>query len=77
MAGADWGTLGAIWVLAAIWSVPKLGLVTMFSAMILGQMIAAVLIDAAGIMGLTARDISLKRITAIGFVAAGVLLSSR
>ena len=49
----------------------------MSSAMILGQMSAAVLSDAAGIMGLTARDISLKRITAIGFVAAGVLLSSR
>lgn len=69
------GALGAIWVLAAIWSVPRLGLVTMFAAMILGQMIAALLIDSGGIFGLDARAISPARLAAIVLVATGVLLS--
>lgn len=71
------GALGAIWVLAAIWSVPKLGVVTMFSAMILGQMIAALAIDSAGMLGLAVRDISAARVASLGFVAIGVLLSYR
>lgn len=71
------GALGAIWVVAAIWSVPRLGLVTMFAAMILGQLIAALLIDSGGIFGMEARSISLTRIAAVGLVASGVVLSYR
>lgn len=71
------GILGAIWVLAAIWSVPRLGLVTMFAAMIFGQLIAALLIDAGGILGLEARAISLSRIGAVCFVLFGLVLSYR
>ncbi|WP_342077477.1 DMT family transporter [Yoonia sp. SS1-5] len=69
------GALGAVWVLAAIWSVPRLGLVTMFGAMILGQLIAALLIDAGGMLGMEARSISAHRIAAVGLVMFGVLLS--
>jgi transporter family-2 protein len=71
------GALGAIWVLAAIWSVPRLGVVTMFSAMILGQMIAALAIDSAGILGVAVREISPARIASVSFVAVGVILSYR
>lgn len=71
------GGLGAIWVLAAIWSVPRLGVVTMFAAMIFGQLIAALLIDSGGFFGLEAKSISTSRIAAVGFVAMGVLLSYR
>jgi transporter family-2 protein len=70
------GALGALWVLAALWSIPKLGAVTMFGAMILGQMIAALLIDATGVLGLEARTITVERLMAVGLVAAGVVLSS-
>ena len=69
------GALGALWVLAAILAVPRLGVVTMFSAMILGQLIAAVLIDALGGFGLQARDINPQRLSAIALIAAGVYLS--
>lgn len=71
------GLLGAIWVLAAIWSVPRLGVVTMMSAMVLGQLIAAMIIDSGGIMGLEVRSISPTRILAIGLVATGVIVSYR
>lgn len=69
------GALGAVWVLAAIWSIPRLGAVTMFGAMILGQMIAALLIDQGGVFGLEARAINPMRLAAIAMVATGVLMS--
>jgi len=71
------GLLGAIWVLAAIWSVPRLGVVTMMSAMVLGQLIAAMIIDGGGIMGLEVRTISPTRVLAIVLVATGVAVSYR
>lgn len=82
MKGLSWwalsgGALGAIWVLAAIWSVPKLGAVTMFSAMILGQLIAAILIDSHGTLGLAVQNISTSRVFAVLLVFSGVLLSMR
>jgi bacterial/archaeal transporter family-2 protein len=69
------GALGALWVLAAILAVPRLGVVTMFSAMILGQLIAAIAIDAIGAFGLQARDVSPSRVAAVLLVGAGVYLS--
>lgn len=71
------GLLGAIWVLAAIWSVPRLGVVTMMSAMVLGQLIAAMIIDSGGVMGLEVRSISPTRVIAICLVALGVIVSYR
>ena len=69
------GVLGAIWVWAAIWSVPRLGVVTMFGAMILGQLLAAIILDARGAFGMEARPVDLTRIMAIAMVAGGVVLS--
>ena len=69
------GVLGAIWVWAAIWSVPRLGVVTMIGAMILGQLLAAIVLDARGAFGMEARPVDLTRIMAIAMVAGGVVLS--
>jgi transporter family-2 protein len=71
------GALGALWVLAAILAVPRLGVVTMFSAMILGQLIAALMIDAVGGFGLQPRDLNPTRLLAVGLVGAGVMLSNQ
>jgi len=71
------GALGGIWVLAALWSVAKLGAVTMISAMILGQMLAALAIDPSGLLGVTAKDLSATRICAVACVAMGMFLSFR
>lgn len=71
------GLLGAVWVLAAIWSVSRLGVVTMMSAMVLGQLLAAVIIDSGGIMGLEVRQISASRVVAIALVSLGVIVSYR
>ena len=69
------GVLGAVWVWAAIWSVPRLGVVTMFGAMIVGQLIAALMLDARGAFGMEARAIDPTRLLAIAMVAGGVVLS--
>lgn len=69
------GVLGAVYVMSAIYGVASLGVVTMVAALILGQMAAAMVIDATGILGMAAREISLQRIAAAGLVAAGLVLS--
>lgn len=69
------GVLGATYVLSATWGVSQLGVVTMVAALVLGQMAAAMVIDATGILGMAAREVSLQRVMAAGLVAAGLVLS--
>lgn len=69
------GALGAFYVWAALWSVPILGVLTTITVLILGQMVAALVLDYIGAFGLVARDLSLTRILAALLVAGGVILS--
>lgn len=69
------GALGAVYVMAAIYGVTSLGVVTMVAALILGQMAAAMVIDTTGILGMAVREISPQRIAAAGLVASGLVLS--
>ncbi|QFT81316.1 hypothetical protein FIU89_11905 [Roseovarius sp. THAF27] len=69
------GALGAVYVWSALWAVPILGVLTTTTVLILGQMIAALLIDHFGFFGLTPRDVSLQRVLAAMLVAAGAVLS--
>jgi transporter family-2 protein len=69
------GFLGAFYVWSVAWGVPTLGVVTAFSALILGQMVAALLFDASGAFGLAVHAITWTRIAAILLVAGGVVLS--
>ncbi|HLQ18971.1 MAG TPA: DMT family transporter [Tabrizicola sp.] len=69
------GVLGAWYVFTAVWGVSSLGVVTLVAALILGQMAAAMLIDATGALGMYVREITPTRLAAAGLVAAGLLLS--
>jgi transporter family-2 protein len=69
------GALGAVYVWAAAWSVGTLGVVTMVAALIFGQLVAALAIDAMGAFGVQVREISWTRLAAVGFVGVGLLLS--
>jgi transporter family-2 protein len=55
--------------------VPQLGVVTAVAALILGQMTAALALDAVGVFGLAPEPITPKRVAAVALVAAGVILS--
>ncbi|MEM6381782.1 MAG: DMT family transporter [Pseudomonadota bacterium] len=69
------GLLGTTYVLAALWSVPRVGVVTLVAAAVLGQLLAALVIDATGAFGLEARAVSPTRIMAVVLVLGGLLLS--
>lgn len=69
------GCLGAWYVLSAVWGVSHLGVLTLVAALILGQMTAAMVIDATGALGVAVREITPTRIAAAGLVMAGLILS--
>ncbi len=69
------GALGAVYVFAALWSVPILGVVTMTSLMIFGQMGAALLLDHYGAFGVAQHSINPMRLVSAALVAGGVILS--
>jgi bacterial/archaeal transporter family-2 protein len=69
------GCLGAWFVLSAVWGVSQLGVLTLVAALILGQMTAAMVIDATGALGMEVHAITPNRIAAAGLVLAGLILS--
>ncbi|HOZ32028.1 MAG TPA: DMT family transporter [Tabrizicola sp.] len=69
------GFLGAWYVFVAVWGVASLGVVTLVAALVLGQMAAALVIDATGILGMAVREISPTRIAAAAMVLGGLVLS--
>ena len=69
------GLLGAFYVWAALTNVHKIGALSLVAALIAGQLTAALVLDAAGAMGLSASPVSWQRILAVFLVAGGVLLS--
>lgn len=69
------GALGAFYVWSVLWAIPVLGALTTITALILGQMTAALLIDATGLFGLAVAAVTPVRLAAAALVAAGVILS--
>ena len=69
------GCLGAWYVLTSIWGVSQLGVLTLIAALILGQMSAAIVIDATGALGVAVREVTPTRIAAAVLVMAGLVLS--
>ncbi|MEH0072208.1 DMT family transporter [Pannonibacter sp. Pt2-lr] len=69
-----WRPCRVIYITAAILVAPKLGAAGFMTAVIAGQLAASLLVDAYGLMGFSARDISPSRLVGILLVVAGVLL---
>jgi transporter family-2 protein len=69
------GLLGAFYVWAMVWSLPRLGALTALCALALGQIVAAALLDRMGAFGLPVREISPYRILAALMVGGGLILS--
>jgi transporter family-2 protein len=69
------GTLGGFYVWSALWSVSRIGAVSLVAALVCGQLLAAMIIDLTGAFGLPAIAISWQRITAVLLVGAGLVLS--
>jgi len=69
------GALGAFYVWAALTNVQKTGALSLFAALIAGQLFAALVIDWLGVAGIAAREVSWQRVTALALVFGGLLLS--
>lgn len=68
------GVLGAIYVGSAAAVTPRLGAGGFLVCVVAGQMLAAVLVDQLGLMGLAVKPINLLRIVGVILILGGVLL---
>ena len=69
------GALGAFTVFSTLTGVPALGVVTTVAALVLGQLLAASLLDMTGAFGLPVHAVTPQRVIAVLLVAAGLVLS--
>ncbi len=69
------GLLGALYVYAMIMGVPQLGVVSALAALIVGQMLGAMVLDSSGAFGLAVQAITPQRVLAVAMVGGGLVLS--
>ncbi|MBE7244390.1 MAG: DMT family transporter [Actinomycetospora chiangmaiensis] len=68
------GLFGALFIGLAILLVPKLGAATFFALLVTGQMLASVLFDHVGLLGLAQRPVDLPRLVGVALLVGGVVL---
>ena len=71
------GLYGAVFVAAAAWGVPRLGVALTVILMVAGQLLISVVVDHFGIMGVPRQPISWGRIGGVALVVAGVVMVRR
>ena len=71
------GLYGCVFVVAAAWGVPKIGVALTITLMVAGQLALSLILDHFGVMGVPQQPISLTRIAGVLLVIGGVLLVRR
>jgi transporter family-2 protein len=71
------GLLGAIFVIAALILIPRIGATSLGVAFICGQLLMAVIMDHFGLAGLSVRPIDSMRLVGIVLVLVGVFMVMR
>ena len=71
------GTLGVSFVLGSIVAIPRVGVVIVICAAILGQMVGSYLVDTLGWFGVQRIPFNPIRLAGIGLLVLGVLLVQR
>lgn len=71
------GTLGAMFVATATWAAPKLGTGAFFAALVASQLIAALILDHFGWLGMAERPANAMRIIGALLLFAGAVLVVR
>lgn len=71
------GLLGAFYVVVVVSLAPRLGMALTFTLLVAGQLLATLVIDHYGLLGLPVREINLARLAGIVLVIAGVILIRR
>ncbi len=68
------GLCGAVFVTAAAYAAPRLGVATMLSLAIASQLITALLLDHYGALGIPQHPVSVGRIAGMALVILGVIV---
>jgi len=71
------GLLGAMYIAAAVVLAPRLGAATLIAAIVAGQMITSLVLDARGWVGFAQQPLTPARVCGGLLVIAGVLLINR
>jgi transporter family-2 protein len=71
------GLYGAVFVVAAAWAVPRLGVATTITLMVAGQLMISLVLDHFGALGVPRAPVSLTRLAGVALVIGGVLLVRR
>ena len=71
------GLYGAIFVVTAAWSVPRLGVAMTVILMVAGQILISVVLDHFGALGVPKQPLNLTRLLGVLLVFGGVLLVRR
>ncbi len=71
------GVYGVIFVIAATWAVPRMGVATTIILMVAGQLIVSLVLDHFGAFGVPRQPISWSRVGGVALVIGGVLLARR
>ncbi len=68
------GLLGGGYVTIAVVVVPRVGAAALMAFLVAGQLLAGVVLDRIGFLGMAVREVSLGRLTGAGLLMAGALL---
>jgi|ERR1043166_5827408 transporter family-2 protein len=68
------GVLGVFYLVASLIAIPRLGAAAVFSLVIAGQMITALVLDATGVFGVPQLSVSTPRIFGAALLLIGVIL---
>jgi transporter family-2 protein len=68
------GVIGAYYLVASLIAIPKLGAAAVFSLVIAGQMIGALVLDSMGAFGVTQISLSTSRVVGTALLLIGAVL---
>ncbi len=68
------GLLGTVYVTTSILLIPRIGAAALIAFLITGQLIAGMIIDRAGFLGVAIREISFGRLAGAGLLILGAVM---
>lgn len=71
------GLYGVVFVIAATWGVPRLGVALTITLMVAGQLLISLILDHLGAFGAPRQPVNLGRLAGVAMVIGGVVLVRR
>ncbi|RZJ02958.1 MAG: DMT family transporter [Brevundimonas sp.] len=71
------GLYGVVFVIAATWGVPRLGVALTITLMVAGQLLISLILDHLGAFGAPQQPINLGRMVGVALVIGGVMMVRR